>query len=91
MNSTNSSSIDSPDQDTLRELWVDYTHFGMAWISLGHERSRSMSYKEIGRERGGPSSPALGDMKEVQPSAQRNINQIDPVVGELVAPREKSK
>lgn len=50
-----------------------------------------MSYKEIGRERGGPSSPALGNVKEVQPSAQKNINQIDPVMGELVAPRQKCK
>lgn len=43
---------------------------------------KPMSYNGIGRERDAQSSPALGNVKEVQPSAQRNVNQIDPVLGE---------
>lgn len=41
-----------------------------------------MSYNGIGRERDAQSSPALGNVMEVQPSAQRSVNQIDPVLGE---------
>lgn len=87
MNSTNSS-VESPDHGLPREVWMDCTHCWYAWISLGREGSRSMSYKGIGRERDAQSSPGLGNVKEVQPSAQRNTNQIDPVLGELVAQGE---